>query len=124
NTSVFTILNAALLAPLPYERPEELVDLAHRVRAGTPMEGMMIGLSWTEVHQWRRATDIFQGVEAFNGRGAEKQWRERDRTVRVGAFTPGLPALLGLTPGVGRVFSPDEVTQKAPVVVISESLWG
>src|SRR5690606_9651941 len=34
NTTVFSILNTALLKPLPYERPEELVELAHRLGEG------------------------------------------------------------------------------------------
>src|SRR5688572_1110319 len=123
NTSVFTVLNAALLKPLPYDRPEELVDIGHRVRIGTPMEGRMFGLSFNEIALWRAEPQLFQQVEATLGRAMARVWQERDEPINVGQFTSGLPTLLGIAPRIGRVFSPEEVDQRAPVVVISDRLW-
>ncbi len=122
NTSVFTVLNAVLLAPLPYERPEELVDIGHRLRAGTAMEGTAIGISSAERGLWREAAALFQGAEVSR-RGVPLAWRERDVDLSVGALTAGLPALLGIEPQVGRMFTAQEVEMRAPVLVISDALW-
>src|SRR5688572_27864665 len=122
NTSVFTVLNAALLKPLPYDRPDELIDIAHRIHAGTPMETRAFNLSWAEIDLWRAETQLFQGIEA-SGRRIGKNWTERDEQINVSQFTPGLPALLGISPKAGRVFMSKEVDEGAPVVVISDGLW-
>lgn len=123
NTSVFTVLNAALLKPLPYDRPEELIEIGHRVRIGTAMEGSMFGLSFSEIALWRAETQLIQQAEATTGRPVARVWRERDQPINVGQFTSGLPTLLGIVPRIGRVFSMEEVEQRAPVLVISDQLW-
>jgi hypothetical protein len=122
NTMIFSVIDSTLLKPLPYERPEELVDLGHHVRVGKPMEGTFFGLDWLEIAEWRAEHGIFQGVEAYD-LGSPRQWREQDEPVRVGAFTPGLPALLGVKPRLGRLFAPGEAEAGSDVIVIAEALW-
>ena len=122
NTSVFTVLNAALLKPVPYGRSEELVDVGHRIRAGTPMETTSFGLSWPEIALWRAESQLFQGAEA-TGRPTSRNWKERNELIFVSKFTPGLPALLGVSPQAGRVFAAEEVAERAPVILISDDLW-
>ncbi len=122
NTSVFTVLNAVLLAPLPYERPEELLNIGHRMRAGTAMESIAIGITSRERALWRGETTLFQGAEVYR-RGMPMAWRERGESLSVGAFTAGLPSLLGVAPRLGRVFSAPEVETRVPVVVISDTFW-
>ena len=122
NTSVFTVLNAALLKPLPYDRPEELVGLGHRVRIGTPMESTSIGMAWSELDLWRAETQLFQGTEAAGAR-TTRTWNDRDESINTFQMSAGLPALLGVAPRIGRVFTAQEVLQGDPVIVISDGLW-
>ena len=122
NTSVFTVLNAALLKPVPYDRPSQLVDIGHRTHAGTAMESRAIGMSWSEIDLWRAETQLFEGIEA-TGRPVPQTWTGRGESINVSKFTPGLPALLGIAPRIGRVFTTEEVDERTPVIVISDSFW-
>jgi len=118
NTTIFCVIDSTLFKPVPYERPEELVWLG-RARSGLTVP---VRMDWADVAAWRAERDIFQGVEVSSG-GRARHWRERDESVVVGAFTPGLPALLGVAPALGRLFTPAEVHGKAPVIVIADALW-
>jgi putative ABC transport system permease protein len=122
NTAVFTVVDSALFKPLPYDRPEELVRLGHRTRPGTPNESTRLAISWSELAAWRAERAIFQGVEASFG-GRARQWRERNESIIVSEFTSGMPAMLGVAPIRGRVFTETEAAEAAPVVIIAESLW-
>ena len=121
-TAVFLVVNAAILQPLPYERPEQLVELVHDIEFnGAPSSTP--ATAWPEVHFWRGQTTLFSGVEAFEIVSPPLRWRARDKALPRGRFTSGLPHLLGLAPIVGRVFTREEANNEAPVVMISEALW-
>ncbi len=40
NTAIFTVVNAVLLRPLPYDHPEQLVGLFHRMKGDTDLSTM------------------------------------------------------------------------------------
>jgi putative ABC transport system permease protein len=121
---MFSVVDAALLKPLPFARPNELLDMAEVLRRGTNEETAQFGQSWTQIAQWRRQRQLFAGVEAFRGPGSMPfTWRETGESLQAGAFTAGLPALLGLVPTIGRTVTLDEINQDAPVLVISDALW-
>lgn len=123
NLAVFSVLDASLLKPLPYDHPEELVDLGHRVRVGTKDESTFVGLSWQEMDAWRQEMSIFAGIEAYSGRLTPTKLGGTDAVVSITEISAGLPKLLGITPIVGRMFTVDEAALRAPVVVISEPYW-
>lgn len=121
NTTVFSIVNATLFKPVPYDRPEELVDVAHRTGSG-PTERLSFSTSWEELAFWRAQTAVFQGAEVRRIT-VEQVWREGQQTLLVAAMTPGLPALFGVSPLLGRVFTLEEAIEREPVVVISDAFW-
>jgi len=117
NVTVFTIIDATLFKPLPYERPHELVRF-HQGQGISPP----VRFTWTEVLAWRNEQRLFAGVEVSVG-GYWWDWLERDRSVIVSGFSPGLPTLLGVSPSLGRVFTLDEAEADVPVIVIADVLW-
>src|SRR5262245_750407 len=54
NTAIFSVVNAALLRPLPYEESERLVFLSERSQQ---LEGMSI--SWPNYVDWRKSNHVF-----------------------------------------------------------------
>ncbi|HVS00679.1 MAG TPA: ABC transporter permease [Thermoanaerobaculia bacterium] len=117
-TAIFSVLDAALLRPLPYPEPERLVAVADLQSQGeTPS-------SFSEYADWKQATDVFAGLGAWwstsyalTGTGEP----EMLSTVRMSA---DLPRLLGVVPLAGRSFIPSEDERSAPpVVMLGEGLW-
>lgn len=119
NTAIFSVVNAVLLRPLPYEAPERLVHV-HRMQP--PIERGPI--SRPAYFEWESQQEVFQGIAAFfyrtyNLTGVDQA--ERLNGARVtGSFFP----LFGITPAAGRLFSPsDDQAGGARVAVIGYGLW-
>ena len=122
NTAIFTIVNALLLRPLPYQAPGELVMVwqDYRERGGPADEWASPG----NYVDWSREKAIFENVAAIGG------WRP---TLTGGAEPEPIPGeqvtheyfdVLGITPALGRAFLPDDDVPNAPrVAVIGDSLW-
>ncbi len=120
NTALFTIVNAVLLAPLPFHDPEQLV----RVTADFPGQRTRdAGLSIPELFDLRRSgvfSDI-SGIWPVSANLTETEEPERVETALVDA---GYFAMLGVQPQVGRLFSvADAQPGITEVAVISDALW-
>src|SRR5262249_36750300 len=121
NSAIFSVLDAVLIRPLPYEDPSRLVVLWTDFRAsGQPR----VPASGHEMHEIERrsrqlsgAAGIWVGGGAITGAGEPEQ-------VRVASVTGNFLSVLGARPGEGRILrAADEGPSAEPVVVISDGLW-
>jgi putative ABC transport system permease protein len=121
NTAIFSIVNAVMLRPLPYERPGRLVWIAEqndKLNLPTFATSVLNYLSWKE------QSDSFERLGAFGfatftlvGNGDPEQFAG-------GTLTPSLFPLLGIKPILGRSFAEGEDRPGSPkVVMISDALW-
>jgi predicted permease len=122
NVAIFSIVNAVLLRPLPYERPEGLVLLWGNVQR-TVAERR--GTSVPDYRDWKEQNRSFEGIASywdanFTMRGAEERVPIRGEVVGSEYFR-----LLGLKPDLGRDFGPEEETNSAltPIVMLSHEFW-
>ena len=121
NTAIFSVVNAVLLRPLPYEQPSRLVWIAEKNdRLNLPTFGTSVlnYLSWKEQSRTFDQLAAF-GFASFNltGHGDPEQFTG-------GTVTPSLFPLLGIKPILGRSFADGEDRPGSPkVVMISEGLW-
>jgi putative ABC transport system permease protein len=120
NSALFTIVNAVLLAPLPFHDPAQLV------RVTTDFTGQRTrdaGLSIPELFDLRRSGVFSEiaGVWPVSANLTETEEPERVETALVEAtyFT-----MLGVRPGLGRLFTAaDGQPGITEVAVISDALW-
>jgi predicted permease len=122
-TSVFTVVNAVLLRPLPYPMPERLVDLSHtlEVGGGLRVDQSDAGLLFYGRHQ--QSFTHFGGYQATAAGLGPVSGFDAER-VPAGRVTAGLFPALGVTPLRGRLFAEsDDRPGSAPVVLLSERLW-
>ena len=121
NTTIFSVVNAVLLRPLPVAQPEELRFLSVMFSAPARMRH---GVPYPTFEQLANRRDVFGGVAGFfsdsaklgDSLGATRIVGER---VTVGYFD-----VLGLHAALGRTFVPaDDVAGADPVVVISHRFW-
>jgi predicted permease len=121
NTAIFSVTNALLLRPLPYEDADRIAILWQR------SPGLGVQQDWFSTGQYldiRADNQVFSDVAAtigasFNltGRGAP----ERIDGARVSA---SLFPLFGAKAAAGRVFTADEDKPgKPPVVILSNGFW-
>jgi putative ABC transport system permease protein len=119
-TTFFSFVNSALLRPLPYADSRRLVALSEaNPRANIAFS--RISLPSIEA--------IRQGVTAFERAAVFRQTYSR---LSIGGQVVGvtgteidadLLSVLRTQPALGRAFTPQEVRNREPVVLISDSLW-
>ncbi|MBA3961849.1 MAG: ABC transporter permease [Chthoniobacterales bacterium] len=120
-TAVFTLVDALLIKPLPYEKPSELVLLFEHFKQ---QHLDAIPISPPEFLDYKSQLHSFSKLAAFTP--ATYNLAQADRPERVFGATVSaeLFPLLGVQPIRGRTFRPEEcATGRDDVVVISERLW-
>jgi predicted permease len=123
NTTIFSIVNAVLLRPLPFEEPERLVRIFTHSGDGEPFE-----VSPGKFYSWQRDARSFDGMAMYqccgNFRELALTGRGSARTVRATTVSAGFFEVVRARPALGRVFQPDEDTPAGRhVVVLSDRLW-
>ena len=107
NTAVFSVLDAALLRPLPYPEPERLVSVIETWE-GEPMFEFVRAPAVRAMRSWG---EVFEGVATmytYRETGADLTGRDRAERLSVSPVSAGFFALLGGEPILGRVFEEDE----------------
>lgn len=120
NNAVFTIVNGVLLRNLPVPQPDEIMFLGTK-----DTQGRNQGVSLRDFEDWRAATRTFEGM-SFLFNGAFNVGNEGLTPDQIpGAYvSPNLFRMLGVSPALGRDFTPEEEKPGAPIVVlISNTTW-
>ena len=122
STTIFSIVNAVLLRPLPFEEPERLVRIFTRTPGGRLFE-----LSPGKFYDWQRDARSFEGMamyQCFGFRELALTGTGTARPVRATAVSAGFFEVVRARPALGRVFRPDEDTPGGRhVVVLSDRFW-
>jgi predicted permease len=122
NTAIFSVVNAVVLQPLQFPKPEQIVILRDDL-TGRQIED--VGLSVDELHDLQQRSGVFQEVSAVWPVDANLTGSDRPERIELLGVSPNYFTLLGATAQVGRVFGPEEEKAKgfAEGVVISDRLW-
>jgi predicted permease len=126
--SLFTIVNAVLLKPLPFRDPGRLVMVYEHFRA---QAGNVGGFNYNVVsaadfNDWRQHTHSFQDMAAWRycGFSLTGAHGELPESVAAGAGSWNLFSVLGVPMALGRSFTPQEDKLGAShVVILSWSLY-
>ena len=111
NSAIFSLVNGILLAPLPYSKPEELVNVN-----GTYPRGAFVAM-----RQQVRTMDVAAYAEGheFNLTGQDEPVRLTGTMVSAELFS-----VLGVRPELGRTFAPGEdAAGQDNYVILSHALW-
>ena len=123
-TAMFSAVDAALLRPLPFTRPEELVTLRNVNIPTSRSFGKSAAYGMIDITDAATMNDLFTDAGAFAAGGLNISDPERPLRVAVGVVTANFFDLLGVRPARGRAFLPEEgVPGATPVAVISHALW-
>jgi predicted permease len=124
SAALFSVIDATILHPLPYPRPEQLVEIRveHRLPDGRESR---YAPSLEDVRAWNAANAGFQHIaierSVFPTAIFDAGTPERAESVKVSEeYFP----LYGISPVRGRLFTAADMVWKAPgVVLISHAFW-
>jgi putative ABC transport system permease protein len=121
NSTIFSILNALLYRPLPYDHPEQLTVIWETEKEHP---GDFQAPPIAELVDWKKQNTVFQDIaltssteEVILSRLGEPE------PVRVQYVTPNFFGLLGVQPIMGRIFTANEMQDHSYAVVISSGFW-
>ncbi|HEY8149720.1 MAG TPA: ABC transporter permease [Vicinamibacteria bacterium] len=120
-TALFSVADAVVLKPLPYAAADRLVSLEGNFLS----LGMRdIGASAPELLDYRARARSLDGIVAFSRIEANLTGGGDPERLPAARVSPGLLALLGVTPALGRAFAPGEgLPGGDAVVILSWGLW-
>lgn len=119
-TTVFSVVNAVLLRPLPYSEPDRLVRLYQTFHGGRGIGPV----SFPNFRDWRDQTRSFEDLAAYFPQNLNLQGVDHPERLSVVAATVNLFGLLGVLPQLGRTFLPGEDEPGAgQVAMLSDGMW-
>lgn len=121
NTSIFTLVNAVLLRPLPYEHADRLVLLWSTDSRSGARE---LSVSYPDFETWRDGTESFEQVAALTSRAVTLGGAEQAELVPAIQTTTAFFHVVGVQAILGRVFTGSDAAAEAqPVAVLSDAAW-
>ncbi|MGV3710030.1 MAG: ADOP family duplicated permease [Gemmatimonas sp.] len=117
STAMFSAADAAILRPLPFDNPGQLVTASARVpHEDDPRDESLVAIAGM--------TDLFQSVAAYGVGGLNLSDEDHPLRLRVGVVTTNFFATLGVRAAYGRLFDDAEGTPGArDVAILSDGLW-
>ena len=117
-TSIFSAVNAVVLRPFPFLRPDELTFLF------TSWHGTNGSVSVGDFADWRKRSTSFASIAAIQFVGTTLSTGDSPERVTGALVTASLFPTFGVAPELGRVFTDAEDRPGQPaVVVLSDGLW-
>ena len=118
NTSIFTVVYATLLAPMPYPEPDQLVIVWSKI------QGDRNGIAAQDYLDWKNQSTVFQDLNAWTGGSFNLATKDQPEYLEGQQTTPGMYRMQGAPFRFGRDFLPEEgVAGKEHVVILLNKLW-
>jgi predicted permease len=118
NTAIFTVVYAALLSPLPYPNPDQLVMVWSKVN------GHNNSVSAGDYLDWKRQNAVFQDVVAWSSGSFSLSISGHPEAVQTRITSPGFFDMQGIPLFLGRDFVSEEgQVGKDHVLIMTNRLW-
>jgi len=124
STAIFSVVNAALLRPLPYPQPDQLVAVhsVNHTQDGTPRNA-----SPADFRDWQEESTSFEQMAGYSGAALLVAWiGERPETIPIARVTWNFFQTFGVVPLLGHGFEEsDELNPAAGSmnIVLSHRAW-
>lgn len=119
NTTVFSVVDAVMLRPLPYFQPEKLVE----AQSSEAHEFGAFDVSYPDFFDWRAQNHTLDHLVSYHDTGFTMTGLETPVRVDSEVVSWDLLPALGVRPELGRGFLPEEEKMGSRVILISHALW-
>jgi putative ABC transport system permease protein len=122
-TAMFSLVDTMLVRGLPYPEADRLVVLIGNVQRAAGVERR--GNSYPDHVDWRARATSFEDMAAYTTLTATLQGADEPERLVGEAVSAPYFTLLGVSPTLGRGFTPEEdaVPNRGAVVILSDGLW-
>jgi predicted permease len=123
NTTVFTIVNAAILRPIPIAGAERVVRLS--IANAGDAENPSDGVSYLDFQDWLTASSTFEALQATGERTVAVSGDDRPASrVNAAHVSWNTFSMIGQPPANGRDFvEADDRAGARPVIILGDGLW-
>jgi predicted permease len=122
NIAIFSVVYAVLLRPLPYKDPNHLALVVT-----TDTQDPKAGTLYENFKAWRSQSQTFEDFAVYYRNTGWSRvtltWSDESELVQGAFVSANFFPLMGISPLIGRMFSPEEERLHEHVVVLSHSLW-
>jgi putative ABC transport system permease protein len=123
NTAIFSIVNAAMLRPLPFADPDRLVQLWH-VPPAKSFPGIdLFSVSPANYLDWKAQSTSFDSMSIVGFRGLTFGGTDRPEVIKASAVPPDFFTVLRAQPFLGRTFTRDDDHPNPRTILLSYRLW-
>jgi putative ABC transport system permease protein len=120
NTAIFSVVNAVLLKPLPFEHGDRLLMLSQRTVPGQGVGNSSV----PELNDYRSQNRSLDGVVEYHNMQFILLGRSEPERVETGVVSWNFFDVFGVKPLVGRMFEPADEKPGAPaVLLLSYEYW-
>ena len=121
NTAIFSVVNAVLLRPLPYPNSDRVVNIS----TTSSLRGLNdLVLSDAEFNEFKKQTQTLGKMAAYASAALNLGDVAEPERIGYTEVSVDLFSVLGVTPHLGRTFTPEEdMPGYEPRVLISYRLW-
>jgi len=121
NTAIFSVVNSVLLRPLPFQDSDQLMSLWETDSSRGQQRG---SASYPNFADWRAQSQVFERLASYHDSDFILTGRGDSARLQGAVVNADLFPLLGVTPAIGRAFSPDEDNPESErVVLLSHELF-
>lgn len=118
NSVIFTIVNAVLLRPLPFNDPERIVYIwGNSLKEGNDHNSVSI----PDYEDLKGQSQSFEAISGYAYRAYNLSGQQEPEPVQGAMVGSDFFRVVGVEPELGRTFRPDDDRQN--VVVLGHSLW-
>lgn len=132
NTAIFSVVDAVMLRPLPYDEPDRLVAVWETMSEGLsapgvaaqPAASQRIAVAPANLADYAARVRSLASMAAYTTTGVILTGAGPAERLQGEQVTANYFSTLGVSPALGRAFAPDENTAgRGRVVIISHALW-
>jgi predicted permease len=122
NTALFSVVDAALLRPLPFPEPGRMM----RLEEVPPPPAVVFGKAASPANyfDWRGQSQSFAALAAYRGGSLTLTGGQEPEALTAATVMGDFFSVLAIQPVLGRVFAPEEEEPgHDDVVILSQDLW-
>ena len=118
--SIFSVVNAVLLRPLPFPQGDRLIEIQESIPKASPGQ---YPVSAPDVADFRRMNHSFEDLGAYANQGRDLSGGGTPERVMSARTSAAIFRILRVAPLIGRTFTEDEDAEGHHVVILSYGTW-